>query len=93
MGRLFRLWSLAGRDLRLLFAALRSPYRPAWLLPALIVLTVFALDPLNLALPVLGVIDDFVLLPLLIRALAHFAAQSITRFERRDRDARVVSVQ
>ena len=93
MSRLFRLWSLAGRDLRLLFAALRSPYRPPWLLPALLILAVFAFDPLNLALPVLGVIDDFVLLPLLIRALAHFAALSITRFEQRVRDDRVVSIQ
>ena len=93
MRRFFRLWSLAGRDLRLLFSALRSPSRPPWLAPALIALAFFAFDPLNLAIPVLGVVDDFVLLPLLIRLLAYFATLSMTRLTSRDRDDRVVSVQ
>jgi uncharacterized membrane protein YkvA (DUF1232 family) len=93
MRRLFRLWSLAGHDLRLLFAALRSPSRPPWLIPALIVLVLFVLDPLNLAIPILGVMDDFVLLPLLIRVLAHMTELSVARFEERRRDDRVVSVQ
>ena len=42
---------------------------PAWLLPAAILLAFFALDPLNLALPVMGAIDDLVILPLALRAL------------------------
>ncbi|HEY2685003.1 MAG TPA: hypothetical protein VGI93_15905 [Steroidobacteraceae bacterium] len=93
MRRLFRLWSLAGRDLRLIFAVLRSPGRPSWLAPAMLALMVFGLDPLNLAIPVLGVVDDFVLLPLLIRALAHFAQLGMQRSLQRSRDDRVVSVQ
>jgi uncharacterized membrane protein YkvA (DUF1232 family) len=64
MIRLFRLWRLAGRDLRLLWYALRHPGRPVWLWPAAFVLVAYALDPLNLAIPVLGLVDDFVLLPL-----------------------------
>jgi uncharacterized membrane protein YkvA (DUF1232 family) len=68
---------------------LRRSDRPRWLAPALLLLVVFALDPLNLALPVLGVVDDFLLLPLLLRALAVFANQTI----RSKQDDRVVSVQ
>jgi uncharacterized membrane protein YkvA (DUF1232 family) len=93
MRRLFRLWSLAGRDLRLIFAVLRSPNRPTWLVPAILALAVFGLDPLNLAIPVLGVVDDLILLPLLIRVLAHLAQLSMQRSLQRSRDDRVVSVQ
>jgi uncharacterized membrane protein YkvA (DUF1232 family) len=93
MRRWFRLWSLAGRDLRAIFAALRSPNRPPWLAPALVALALFGLEPLNLAIPVLGVVDDFVLLPLLIRVLAHLARLSAARSLAGSRDDRVVSVQ
>ncbi len=89
MRRLFRLWRLGGQDLRLLWAALRQHDRPKWLLPASLLLVFFALEPLNFAFPVLGVVDDFVLLPLLLRGLARMAAPSI----RAHRDERVVSVQ
>jgi uncharacterized membrane protein YkvA (DUF1232 family) len=54
-----------------------------------LLLLVFALEPLNFALPLLGVIDDFVLLPLLIRALAISASHAM----RAKQDDRVVSVQ
>ena len=92
MRRLFKLWSLAGAHLRVLFAVLRSPHRPPWLVPALLALAAFGLDPLNLAIPALGVVDDFVLLPLLIRLLAHLAEASTGRLGPR-RDDRVVSIQ
>jgi hypothetical protein len=36
MRRLFRLWRLGARDLRLLWMALRHPNRPRWLIPATI---------------------------------------------------------
>lgn len=93
MQRLFRLWGLAGSDLRTIFAMLRSPNRPRWLLPALLALAVFGLEPLNLAIPVLGVVDDLLLLPLLIRVLAYHAQQSMERYALHARDERVVSVQ
>ena len=89
MRRLLRLWQLGGRDLRLLLNLLRRADRPWWLGPALLLLLVFALDPLNFALPVLGVVDDFILLPLMLRALAAFAGHAM----RAKQDDRVVSVQ
>jgi uncharacterized membrane protein YkvA (DUF1232 family) len=36
----------------------------------------FALDPLNFAIPLLGAVDDLVLLPLLLHVLAKVAAHA-----------------
>ncbi len=69
MIRLFRLWKFVRHDLRLLWFALRHRSRPAWLWPATIVLALYALDPANLALPALGFIDDFVLVPLALHLI------------------------
>ena len=69
MRRLFLFWRQGGRDLKLLWRALRHPDRPACLVPAAVLLAFFALDPLNLAMPVLGAVDDLLLLPLALRAL------------------------
>jgi uncharacterized membrane protein YkvA (DUF1232 family) len=94
MRRLFRLWRLSGRDLRVLWAALRHPDRPSWLLPASLALGVFAFEPLNFVIPILGAVDDLVLLPLLLHALAKIALHATlptTRY--RSKDDRVVSVQ
>jgi uncharacterized membrane protein YkvA (DUF1232 family) len=77
MLRLLRLWRLGAQDLRLLWYALRHPQRPFWLLPVAALLAVYALDPANLALPVLGVIDDFLLLPLLLQVVARFLPAGI----------------
>jgi uncharacterized membrane protein YkvA (DUF1232 family) len=94
MRRLFRLWRLSGQDLRLLWIALRRPNRPRWLLPATIALAFFAFDPFNFALPVLGIVDDVFLLPLLLRLLAGLA-DPVTRVHNDPdtRNERVVSVQ
>jgi uncharacterized membrane protein YkvA (DUF1232 family) len=93
MRRMFRLWRLARRDICTLWLAMRHPNRPAWLLPAVIALGFFALDPLNLAIPVLGVIDDLFLLPVLLHGLATIAIRVTTGPSSRSRDERVVSVQ
>jgi uncharacterized membrane protein YkvA (DUF1232 family) len=69
MIRLLRLWRMAGKDLRLLWFALAHPRRPAWLLPAVGLLALCALDPINFALPFMGAVDDFVLIPLLLHLL------------------------
>lgn len=70
MRRLFFLFLRASRsDLRILWAALRSSQRPGWLLPVVALLLVFGLEPLNFAVPLLGVADDFVLLPLALHWL------------------------
>ena len=94
MRRLFRLWRLSGQDLRLLWIALRRPNRPRWLLPATIALAFFAFEPFNFALPVLGIVDDVFVLPLLLRLLA-ILADPVTRIrvDPKTRNERVVSVQ
>jgi uncharacterized membrane protein YkvA (DUF1232 family) len=94
MRRLFRLWRLSGQDLRILWVALRNPNRPRWLLPATIALGFFALEPFNFAIPLLGIVDDVFLLPLLLRLLVKLAVP-VTRIhiDPRARDERVVSVQ
>ena len=91
MRRIFRLWRMSGNDLRLLWQALRHPNRPAWLLPATFALGFFALEPFNFAIPVLGVVDDLFLLPLLLHGIAKIAV--LTTSTTRSRDDRVVSVQ
>jgi uncharacterized membrane protein YkvA (DUF1232 family) len=57
------------KDLHLLWFALAHPRRPPWLLPALVLLALYALDPINLALPFVGAVDDVVLLPILLHLL------------------------
>jgi uncharacterized membrane protein YkvA (DUF1232 family) len=94
MRRIFRLWRLSGSDIRLLWLALRHPNRPTWLLPATLALGFFALEPFNFAIPVLGLVDDLFLLPLLLHGLAKIAIY-VTKLpsSSRSRDDRVVSVQ
>jgi uncharacterized membrane protein YkvA (DUF1232 family) len=69
MFRLWRLWRLGARDLRLLWYALNHPSRPAWLWPVVIAFSFYALDPFNFVIPALGVVDDLVILPLLLHLL------------------------
>ncbi len=66
MIRLLRLWRPVAGDLRLLWFALRHPRRPIWLWPVAVILGLYALDPVNFALPFAGLIDDLVLVPLLV---------------------------
>jgi uncharacterized membrane protein YkvA (DUF1232 family) len=84
MLRLLRLWRLGGRDLTLLWYALRHPNRPVWLLPAVALLGIYALEPANFVLPLLGVVDDLILLPLLLHGMVQFLPADIRNdFERR----------
>jgi uncharacterized membrane protein YkvA (DUF1232 family) len=94
MRRLFLLWRSSCQDLRLIWTALRNPNRPRWLIPAVITLGFFALEPFNFAVPLVGIVDDVFLLPLLVRLLAALAVP-VTRvhIDPRARDERVVSVQ
>jgi len=77
MFRLFRIWRSGGRELRLLWFALRHAHRPAWLLPAALVIAAVALDPFNFAVPFFGVVDDLILVPLLLHALAKLLPMEI----------------
>jgi uncharacterized membrane protein YkvA (DUF1232 family) len=77
MIRFLRLWRLVAGDLRLLWFALRHPRRPLWLWPAVIVLALYALDPVNFALPLAGLVDDLVLIPLLVHLVARLLPAEI----------------
>lgn len=65
----FVLWRMSKNDLRLLWFALKHVDRPRWLLPATIGLLLYAISPFNLALPLLGVVDDMVIVPLVLHTL------------------------
>ena len=69
MIRLLRLWRMIRKDLHLLRFALVHPRRPVWLVPALVLLALYALDPINFALPFVGAVDDVVLVPMLLHLL------------------------
>ncbi|HEX4153203.1 MAG TPA: hypothetical protein VHY75_13430 [Steroidobacteraceae bacterium] len=77
MIRLLRLWRLGARDIRFLWYALRHPSRPMWLFPAAALLAFYALEPLNFAMPLFGVIDDFLLLPLVLHWMARLLPAEI----------------
>lgn len=85
MKRIFGLWRIvAGSDLRLLWFALRHEQCPWWLLPGLAGLVLFAVEPLNFALPLVGVVDEVVLLPLVLHAMAGMLpARVLDSFARR----------
>jgi uncharacterized membrane protein YkvA (DUF1232 family) len=73
---------------------LQHPNRPRWLILAVIAIACFAFEPFNFAIPVIGAVDDLLVLPLLLHALVKFAASALEDHAgRRTRDASVVSVQ
>ena len=70
--RLTVLWVLVRGDARRLWFALRHPLAPGWLKGATALLLLYLLSPLDLlpdALPLIGVVDDLVLLPLAVHWL------------------------
>lgn len=72
------IWRMSKVDVRLLWFALRHDARPGWLLPATGALVLYALAPFNLAIPVLGAVDDFVLIPLVLHYLLKLLPPPIT---------------
>jgi uncharacterized membrane protein YkvA (DUF1232 family) len=74
---IFILWRVGRNDLRIAWIALRHPDRPAWLLPALVVLGLYAIAPFNIVIPILGIIDDLVLVPLALHFLLTLLPSSI----------------
>jgi uncharacterized membrane protein YkvA (DUF1232 family) len=77
MTRLFRLWRLVAGDLALLWFALRHQRRPLWLWPVAVVLGLYALDPVNFMLPLAGIIDDLVLVPILVHLVVRLLPAEI----------------
>jgi len=71
--RLSVLWSVIRGDARLLWFALKHPLAPGWLKPAVALMVIYVLSPVDLlpeAIPLLGVVDDLVLVPLAISFIA-----------------------
>ena len=70
--RLTLLWTLVRGDARQLWFALRHPAAPAWLKVGTALIALYLLSPVDLlpdVLPVIGIVDDLVLVPLAIRWL------------------------
>lgn len=78
--RLSALWLLVRDDARLLWRALRHPDAPFWLKGGTALLLLYLLSPIDLipelTLPVIGLIDDLILIPAAIRwMLNHLPAK------------------
>lgn len=70
--RLTLLWSVVRGDARQLWFALRHPGAPGWLKVGTALIALYLLSPVDIVpdwLPVIGVVDDLVLVPLAIRWL------------------------
>ena len=68
--RISTVWLLVKGDARRLWHALRHPDAPGWLKVGTALLVLYLVSPIDLipdALPVLGVVDDLVLIPAVIR--------------------------
>ncbi len=70
--RLVRLWAVVRTDARLIWLALRHPRAPGWLKFACLGVLAYLISPIDVipdVLPVIGVMDDLVIVPLLLRGL------------------------
>jgi len=70
--RLTLLWTVLRGDARLLWFALRHPDAPGWLKWGTALIALYLFSPIDLipdVLPVIGMVDDLVLVPLAIRWL------------------------
>ena len=70
--RLTLLWTLVRGDARRLWLALRHPAAPGWLKVGTALIVLYVVSPIDLipdVIPVFGVVDDLVLVPLAIRFL------------------------
>ena len=88
--RLVLLWSLVRGDARLLWLALKHPLSPRWLKPAAGLMLLYVLSPVDLipdVIPVLGLLDDVVLVPLAIR----FVLKRLPQRVRQDIEGRTVN--
>jgi uncharacterized membrane protein YkvA (DUF1232 family) len=70
--RLAVLWSVVRGDARLLWRALKHPQAPTWLKLGTVAIVAYVIWPLDLIpdlLPIIGAVDDIVIVPLAIRFL------------------------
>ena len=76
------LYALVRQDARILWHALRHPARPAWLRPAVGLVALYLLSPIDLipdVLPVIGIVDDLVLIPLVISWMVRLLPEALKR--------------
>ena len=85
--RLTMLWTVVRGDARRLWFAVRHPAAPAWLKVGAGLVVLYLVSPIDLipdAIPVLGVLDDIVLVPLAMRfLLQRLPAALATEVDRR----------
>ena len=89
--RLLLLWTLVRGDAQRLWRALRHPASPGWLKWAVAGLALYLVSPVDLLpdfIPLLGLVDDLVLIPLVIRALLNRLPPHV----KADVDGRTVNV-
>ncbi|RZF26943.1 hypothetical protein EVC45_25155 [Paraburkholderia sp. UYCP14C] len=79
MKKLALLWKLVRNDLRVLSAALQHPDRPGWLIPAVALVGLYAIDPFNFAVPFVGVVDDGVLVPMALHLMVRCLPTELRR--------------
>jgi uncharacterized membrane protein YkvA (DUF1232 family) len=80
--RLSALWMLVRGDARQLWRALCHPAAPVWLKPAVALLLLYLVWPVDLipdVIPVLGLADDLVLVPLAVRFVLNRLPASLRR--------------
>lgn len=87
--RVVVLWRLVRGDARRLWFALRHPAAPAWLKVGTALLVLYLLSPVDLlpdAIPLLGIVDDLIIIPFAIRwMLSRLPAHIREEAERRVR--------
>lgn len=86
--RLTLLWSVIRGDARQLWFALRHPAAPGWLKLGTALIALYLLSPVDIVpdwLPVIGVVDDLVLVPLAIRWLLRRLPQDVAEAAARRR--------
>jgi uncharacterized membrane protein YkvA (DUF1232 family) len=89
--RLTLLWSLVRGDARRLWFALRHPAAPGWLKVGTALIVLYVVSPIDLipdVLPVIGVVDDLILVPLAIRFLLSRLPREIAEAAGRSASAR-----
>jgi uncharacterized membrane protein YkvA (DUF1232 family) len=70
--RLSLLWTVVRGDARLLWLALKHPLAPGWLKAGVAGIVLYVISPVDLipdVVPILGLMDDVVLVPLAVRWL------------------------
>ena len=70
--RLSVIWTLVKGDAKLLWYALQHPQSPGWLKLGTAAIALYLISPVDLipdVIPILGVVDDLVIVPLAIRFL------------------------